>query len=57
MCRVTFSKIVNSCFVRGIVKGINVTTPTSTFGLGTKELPIFSKNKCIKFFMNKKCKN
>lgn len=57
MCRVTFSKIVNSCFVRGTVKGTNVTTPTSTSGLGTKELPIFSKNKCIKFFMNKKCKN
>lgn len=46
MCRVTFSKIVNSCFVRGTVKGANVTRPTSTSGLGRKAVPIFSeKNK------------
>lgn len=35
----------NSCFVRGIVKGTNVTRPTSTFGLGIKAVPIFYKKK------------
>lgn len=45
MCRVTFSKMGNSCFVRGTVKGTNVTRPTSTFGLGIKAVPIFYKKK------------
>ena len=29
----------------GIVKGTNVTRPTSTFGLGIKAVPIFYKKK------------
>lgn len=45
MCRVTFSKILNSCLVRGIIKGINDTRPTSTFGAGIKAEPICSKKR------------
>lgn len=39
MCLVTFSKISNSCFVRGSFNGTKVTTPTSTSGLGRKAFP------------------